>query len=170
MSDSRDEKRGKFAEGKRSGFSIKPMYILGSVAIVAVIAVAAILLTGDSGSSEISAGNTEVFYEEPAIIDAGTADSGTEISNSSETNTDKPATSEPPLSTLSVANFEIEGMTCGGCSNGIMRGLGDADGVTMCNVSWSDKEGIVEYDPAVTNPQEIAEFITGMGFATTVVE
>ncbi len=170
MSDSRDGKRGKFVENKKSGLNIKPKYILGLVAVVVGIVVAATLLMAVSGDSGASAGNEGLAFEKPAANATSTVDSGTGVSNANEGNAGNAVATQPPLPTLNVANFEIEGMTCGGCSNGIMRGLDDAEGVSRCSVSWRDKEGIVEYDPAVTNPQEIAEFITGMGFATTVAE
>ncbi len=164
MSDTRDEKRDKFVECKKSDLKIKPMYILGLVAVIVGIVVAATLLASNSGEE------TEIVFQEPDTNINGTISDKAEVGNLAETNATDATVTQNPLPAFSVANFEIKGMTCGGCSSGIMKGLADAEGVSKSNISYRDKAGIVEYDSATTNPQKIADYITSMGFATTVVE
>ncbi len=164
MSDSREEKREMFIDSEKRGMKIKPGYIAGLIVVVAIIAIAAAFVIVESDEAE-TIGNSELIPVQPVFSDPEMVDNQIEEVNSAES-----VTAQAPVPVTQVANFSIKGMTCGGCSNGIMNGLGEAEGVIGCNVSWRDKSGIVEYDPSVTSPQVIADFITGMGFTAAVDE
>lgn len=162
MANTRDEKRDRFSENKDKRPQIKPVHILGLVIVAVGIVVAAFLLSsgsGDSGEAEVS---IDGISDKPKV-DLINGETDDDAFNGNE-----PATTDD--SGISVANFEIQGMTCGGCSGAVMKALGDMEGVKSSDVSWSAKEGVVEYDPAAITPQEIAEFITEMGYPATVVE
>lgn len=65
---------------------------------------------------------------------------------------------------LSVANIHIEGMTCGSCVQSIEGMISQRKGVTSAKVSLSEHQGVFEYDPLVTTPEELREAIEDMGF------
>ncbi|XP_033829401.1 copper-transporting ATPase 1 [Periophthalmus magnuspinnatus] len=67
-----------------------------------------------------------------------------------------------PLS--SVANIHIEGMTCNSCVQSIEGVIGQRKGVASAEVSLSEHQGVFEYDPLVTTPEELRAAIEDMGF------
>lgn len=78
----------------------------------------------------------------------------------------KPAASQPcftqPLA--SVANIHIEGMTCNSCVQSIEGIISQRKGVMSAQVSLSDHQGVFEYDPLLTTPEELKNAIEDMGF------
>lgn len=78
----------------------------------------------------------------------------------------KPALSQPcfnqPLG--SAVNIHIEGMTCNSCVQSIEGVLSQRKGVTSAQVSLTDHQGIFEYDPLLTTPEELRVAIEDMGF------
>uniref|UniRef100_A0A3Q1GDP0 P-type Cu(+) transporter n=1 Tax=Acanthochromis polyacanthus TaxID=80966 RepID=A0A3Q1GDP0_9TELE len=78
----------------------------------------------------------------------------------------KPAASQPcfiqPLA--SVVHIHIEGMTCNSCVQSIEGMISQRKGVTSAQVSLADHQGIFEYDPLLTTPEELREAIEDMGF------
>ncbi|XP_030594529.1 copper-transporting ATPase 1 [Archocentrus centrarchus] len=78
----------------------------------------------------------------------------------------KPAVSQPcfnqPLG--SVVNIHIEGMTCNSCVQSIEGVISQRKGVTSAQVSLTDHQGIFEYDPLLTTPEELRDAIEDMGF------
>lgn len=73
----------------------------------------------------------------------------------------QPCSSQP---LLSVANVHIEGMTCNSCVQSIEGMISQRKGVTSAKVSLSEHQGIFEYDPLVTTPEELREAVEDMGF------
>lgn len=78
----------------------------------------------------------------------------------------KPAASQPcftqPLS--SVVKIHIEGMTCNSCVKSIEDMISPRKGVMSAQVSLADHQGIFEYDPLLTTPEQLREAIEDMGF------
>lgn len=78
----------------------------------------------------------------------------------------KPAASQPcftqPLA--SVVHIHIEGMTCNSCVQSIEGMISQRKGVMSAQVSLADHQGIFEYDPLLTTPEELREAIEDMGF------
>lgn len=78
----------------------------------------------------------------------------------------KPAVLQPcfnqPLG--SVVNIHIEGMTCNSCVQSIEGMISQKKGVMSAEVSLTDHQGIFEYDPLLTTPEELREAIEDMGF------
>jgi copper chaperone len=60
------------------------------------------------------------------------------------------------------ATFEITGMSCGHCVKAVDKALQQADGVTVENVAIGT--ATVQYDPAKTDAQKIAQIIDDSGF------
>ncbi|XP_077141145.1 copper-transporting ATPase 1 [Ranitomeya variabilis] len=63
-----------------------------------------------------------------------------------------------------VTVVSIEGMTCNSCVQSIEGFISQKPGVKAISVSLANKNGTVEYDPAVTNPETICAAIDDMGF------
>ncbi|CAK6956485.1 copper-transporting ATPase 1 [Scomber scombrus] len=78
----------------------------------------------------------------------------------------KAAASQPCFSQplASVVNVHIEGMTCNSCVQSIEGMISQRKGVTSAQVSLADHQGIFEYDPLLTTPEELREAIEDMGF------
>lgn len=78
----------------------------------------------------------------------------------------KAASSQPcftqPLA--SVVNIHIEGMTCNSCVQSIEGMISQRKGVNSAKVSLAEHQGVFEYDPLLTTPEELREAIDDMGF------
>ena len=66
------------------------------------------------------------------------------------------------------ATLTVTGMKCGGCENKVTSKLNALAGVVSATASSKDKIVSVEFDPAQTNLQAIAQAITDVGY--TVVD
>uniref|UniRef100_A0A4W3K7M9 P-type Cu(+) transporter n=1 Tax=Callorhinchus milii TaxID=7868 RepID=A0A4W3K7M9_CALMI len=64
----------------------------------------------------------------------------------------------------SVAVIDIKGMTCNSCVRSIEETLSRGDGVLSVTVSLAQSTGTVEYDPLLTNPEELRSAVDDMGF------
>ena len=60
------------------------------------------------------------------------------------------------------ATFEITGMSCGHCVKAVDKALQQADGVSVENVAIGSAS--VQYDPAKTDAQKIAQLIDDAGY------
>ncbi|KAK1167374.1 copper-transporting ATPase 1-like [Acipenser oxyrinchus oxyrinchus] len=70
-------------------------------------------------------------------------------------------TSQPPTASSVIT---IEGMTCNSCVQSIEGVLSQRKGVKSARVSLAHHSGTFEYDPLLTNPEELREAIEDMGF------
>ncbi|XP_058857117.1 copper-transporting ATPase 1-like isoform X2 [Acipenser ruthenus] len=70
-------------------------------------------------------------------------------------------TSQPPTASSVIT---IEGMTCNSCVQSIEGVLSQRKGVKSAQVSLAHHSGTFEYDPLLTNPEELREAIEDMGF------
>lgn len=73
----------------------------------------------------------------------------------------QPCYSQPLTAT---ALIHIEGMTCGSCVQSIEGMLSQRKGVRSAKVSLANHRGAFEYDPLLTQPEELREAIEDMGF------
>lgn len=62
----------------------------------------------------------------------------------------------------------VEGMHCSGCASGIKSMLKRTEGVVSVEVSYENKEAIVEYDTERTTTDKILEVITNLGYKANV--
>ena len=60
--------------------------------------------------------------------------------------------------------LKIEGMHCGSCAIGIQMLTSGMDGVKSSEVSYEDKKGVVEFDPAKTSKEAIVKAIAELGY------
>lgn len=73
----------------------------------------------------------------------------------------QPCYSQPLTAT---ALIHIEGMTCGSCVQSIEGMLSQRKGVRSAKVSLANHRGKFEFDPLLTQPEELREAIEDMGF------
>ncbi|GLA49900.1 hypothetical protein AnigIFM63604_005900 [Aspergillus niger] len=71
---------------------------------------------------------------------------------------------------LSTTTLAVEGMTCGACTSAVEGGLKDTPGVHSVNVSLLSERAVVEHDPSLVAPDQIAEIIEDRGFGAKVLE
>ncbi|KAH0541730.1 hypothetical protein FGG08_003822 [Glutinoglossum americanum] len=71
-------------------------------------------------------------------------------------------------SALSTTTLAVEGMTCGACTSAIESGFKDVAGVNSFNVSLLSERAVVEHDPAIITPEQIAEIIEDRGFGASI--
>jgi mercuric ion transport protein len=64
----------------------------------------------------------------------------------------------------SIAEIDVEGMTCSGCENTVNKSVSGLDGIVEVNSSHVDKKTVVKYDPEKTTLEEIKEAITKVGY------
>ncbi|XP_053494325.1 copper-transporting ATPase 2 [Ictalurus furcatus] len=64
----------------------------------------------------------------------------------------------------SLVRIRVEGMTCLSCVRSIEDRIGALQGVKGLNVSLSDKEAVIWYNPKQVNPENLREHIQDVGF------
>jgi len=74
---------------------------------------------------------------------------------------------DPPR-IISSCVVDIQGMRCQSCVKNIEKTIGAKPGIISVSVNLEKKEGSVEYDEVLVNSNQIAEFISDMGFNSTV--
>nr|WP_262918108.1 heavy metal-associated domain-containing protein [Pontibacter sp. E15-1] len=60
--------------------------------------------------------------------------------------------------------FPVEGMTCGGCANGVQLSLTKLEGVKSAEVSLADASVAVAYDPNAVTPEQMQQAVEKAGF------
>jgi copper chaperone CopZ len=63
-----------------------------------------------------------------------------------------------------VSTFEVNGMTCGGCSSGLRLQVKKLEGVEEVKVSHEENMASVTYDPEKVSTKDILKAIEKMGF------
>lgn len=89
---------------------------------------------------------------------------------------ESPATSGSSSATavaaaIETVEFDIVGMTCGGCATATEVALERLDGVQSAEASYDDETGAghaaVEFDPARISPERMIEAVEAIGFHPT---
>lgn len=75
------------------------------------------------------------------------------------------AANQPAISTVTLT---ISGMHCESCASGISAMLKRTDGVVKADVSYDDRQAIVQYDGAKTSAARIIEAIQKLGYKASV--
>ena len=70
---------------------------------------------------------------------------------------------------ISITTLAVKGMTCGACTSSIEAGFKDVSGVRSMSVSLLSERAVVEHDPAVVSPEQLAATIEDCGFIATVL-
>jgi len=61
-------------------------------------------------------------------------------------------------------DLKISGMHCGSCAVGIQMLVSQMDGVNSAEVSYNDKKGTFEFDPAKVSKDSIVKAIADLGY------
>lgn len=73
---------------------------------------------------------------------------------------------------LATAEFDVEGMTCGGCALATEMAVKKLDGVESADAEYDEATGqgrcTVEYDPSAVGTDQIAAAIEKAGFTPTL--
>ena len=69
---------------------------------------------------------------------------------------------------MQTHSFDVNGMTCGGCTGSVQRALRQIDGVSRAEVSLRPGVATVVTDPARVTPAQIESAITRLGYPTKV--
>ena len=69
---------------------------------------------------------------------------------------------------MQTHSFDVNGMTCGGCTGSVQRALRQIDGVSHAEVSLRPGVATVVTDPARVMPAQIESAITRLGYPTKV--
>ncbi|KAK8927647.1 Copper-transporting ATPase [Metarhizium anisopliae BRIP 53293] len=64
----------------------------------------------------------------------------------------------------------VEGMTCGACTSAVEGGFKDVPGVKNFSISLLSERAVIEHDPALLTPEQIAEIIEDRGFGAEVLD
>ncbi|MFT7298565.1 MAG: mercuric ion transport protein [Sphingobacteriales bacterium] len=73
-------------------------------------------------------------------------------------------------SDLKTAQFEIVGMTCGGCEAHVNQEVNKLSGIVSSKASFEKGSAIVQYDGTKTNDAEIIEAIKLTGYEVTILK
>ncbi len=65
---------------------------------------------------------------------------------------------------METLTLNIGGMTCGGCVKSVTRILENTEGVVKAEISLENKNAVIEFDPAKTNPAALIEAVEDGGF------
>lgn len=74
-------------------------------------------------------------------------------------NQERQAISTIDKSQLQTVEFEVIGMTCGGCEAHVERALGELQGIVEVKASYESEKAIVKFDGSKTNLEEIEKAI-----------
>ena len=75
--------------------------------------------------------------------------------------------SEPPMT---ITTLSVQGMTCGACTSAVEGGFKNVAGVRTMSVSLLSERAVVEHDPSIISPDQLAEIIEDRGFDATVLD
>jgi copper chaperone len=68
---------------------------------------------------------------------------------------------------MEKATLRVTGMTCGNCVKHVTKALSKVPGVTEPNVDLNSGKVALNYDPALSNLQAIAEAVAKAGYPAT---
>ena len=65
---------------------------------------------------------------------------------------------------MQTLSFDVNGMTCGGCTGSVQRALSKLNGISHAEVSLSPGVATVVIDPTKVTPAQIESAITHLGY------
>ena len=65
---------------------------------------------------------------------------------------------------MQTLSFDVNGMTCGGCTGSVQRALCKLDGISHVEVTLNPGVATVAIDPAKVTPAQIESAITHLGY------
>lgn len=71
------------------------------------------------------------------------------------------------MQTIERVTLQVSGMTCGGCAGSVQRALQRHPGVRSAAVNLAQKNATVDFDPAATTPDALAQAVRSAGYDAT---
>ena len=65
---------------------------------------------------------------------------------------------------MQTLSFDVNGMTCGGCTGSVQRALGKLNGISHAEVTLNPGVATVVIDPTKVTPAQIESAITHLGY------
>jgi copper chaperone len=65
---------------------------------------------------------------------------------------------------MQTLHFDVQGMTCGGCTSSVQRALGQLDGVSHVDVTLNPGSASVTVEPGVVTAAQIQSVFDDLGF------
>lgn len=65
---------------------------------------------------------------------------------------------------MQTLEFDVQGMSCGGCTGSVQRALASVDGVNHAEVTLHPGIASVQVDPSRVNAAQIEAVITKLGY------
>lgn len=72
------------------------------------------------------------------------------------------------MSKSAKKNFPVTGMGCASCVARVQKAISEVNGVSSCNVSLASNSAQVEFDPGVTNPEQLRKAVSDAGYGLIV--
>jgi copper chaperone CopZ len=66
--------------------------------------------------------------------------------------------------------LELKGMTCNACASHIQAALSEVKGVHRATVEYETGKGVVDYDPALVQPEALIERVDETGYKAAVAQ
>lgn len=68
-----------------------------------------------------------------------------------------------------TTTIAVEGMTCGACTSAVEGGFNNVTGVRNFSISLLSERAVIEHDPSIVKPEQIAEIIEDKGFGAEII-
>ena len=65
---------------------------------------------------------------------------------------------------MQTLHFDVQGMTCGGCTSSVQRALSQLDGVSRVEVNLNPGSASVTVEPGVVSAAQIEAALDDLGF------
>jgi copper chaperone len=65
---------------------------------------------------------------------------------------------------MQTLHFDVQGMTCGGCTSSVQRALSQLDGVSHVDVTLNPGSASVTVEPGVVTAAQIQSVFDDLGF------
>lgn len=66
--------------------------------------------------------------------------------------------------------LEVKGMTCAACASHVQSALSEVKGVHRASVEYETGKGVVEYDPALVQPEALIQRVDRTGYKAMVAQ
>jgi mercuric ion transport protein len=80
------------------------------------------------------------------------------------------ATANAAFAPKATVVLDVKGMTCNACASHIQTALSEVKGVHRASVEYETGKGVVEYDPALVQPEALLQRIDETGYKATVAQ
>ncbi|MCK6559712.1 cation transporter [candidate division KSB1 bacterium] len=80
------------------------------------------------------------------------------------------ATTNAAFTPKATVVLEVKGMTCAACASHIQTALSEVKGVPRARVEYETGKGVVEYDPALVQPEALIKRVDEAGYKATVAQ